>query len=56
MTKNCKKFYEVASGDYCDLIAQKFRITSAQIIKWNPDVGSECRSLWVGYYVCVSGP
>lgn len=24
--------------------------------KWNPAVGSDCTSLWVGYYVCVGVP
>lgn len=22
--------------------------------KWNPDVGTNCASLWLGYYVCVA--
>jgi hypothetical protein len=53
MTKSCKTFYKVQSGDYCDKIASQYRISSSQIISWNPDVGSNCQSLWVDYYICV---
>jgi LysM repeat protein len=53
MITYCTRFHEVVPGDYCALVAQKYSITSSQIIKWNPDVGTECRSLLVGYQVCV---
>jgi LysM repeat protein len=53
MVSNCGRFYKVQSGDYCDKIASQYRITSSQIISWNPDVGSNCQSLWVDYYICI---
>ncbi|EHL01784.1 hypothetical protein M7I_2135 [Glarea lozoyensis 74030] len=29
------------------------RITAAQFNAWNPQVGADCRLLFLGYYVCV---
>jgi LysM repeat protein len=53
MVKNCKKFYRVKSGDQCDTIATKQKVTVADIEKWNPHVGSGCRTLLLGDYICV---
>ncbi|KAK3338130.1 hypothetical protein B0H65DRAFT_512022 [Neurospora tetraspora] len=49
MVANCDSFYKVNSGDTCDVIAAKSGISSAQIISWNPSVGSGCTSLWLDY-------
>ncbi|KAL7811323.1 hypothetical protein V8C26DRAFT_437473 [Trichoderma gracile] len=53
MVTNCKTFHLVASGDTCQAIADKAKITLANFEKWNPGVGSTCSSLWLGYYVCI---
>ncbi|KAK3944406.1 peptidoglycan-binding lysin subgroup [Diplogelasinospora grovesii] len=54
---NCNNWYKVASGDSCDKISSNYgTFTTAQFISWNPAVGSDCTSLWVGYYVCVGVP
>lgn len=54
MTKSCKKFHKVVSGDQCDTIAKKAGISQAQLLKWNPGVGKGCKSLWLGYHVCIA--
>ncbi|KAL3428538.1 hypothetical protein BDV09DRAFT_190857 [Aspergillus tetrazonus] len=53
MTGSCKKFHKVVSGDQCGTIAKKAGISLANFNKWNPGVGSNCKSLWLGYNVCV---
>lgn len=47
MVRNCDSFYMVKSGDTCDKISSGNGITSAQLISWNPAVGSNCGSLWL---------
>lgn len=53
MVGNCNEFYKVGSGDTCAAIAKEEGVTIANIEKWNPGVGSACKSLWLGYYICV---
>jgi LysM repeat protein len=54
VNKSCKKWYKVASGDYCAKIATQFNISLTRFYGLNPDVGSNCGSLWLDYYVCVA--
>ncbi|OQE21530.1 hypothetical protein PENFLA_c014G03370 [Penicillium flavigenum] len=49
----CKTWHLVASGDGCWQIEQDNGITATQFNTWNPQVGSDCAGLWLGYYVCV---
>ncbi|KAF5560717.1 hypothetical protein FNAPI_4093 [Fusarium napiforme] len=53
MVSNCKKFHPVASTTTCDSIQKYYKITMAQLVKWNPAVGAKCTGLWAKYYVCV---
>ncbi|KLO83407.1 uncharacterized protein FFB20_06853 [Fusarium fujikuroi] len=53
MVSNCKKFHEVASTTTCDSIQKYYKITMAQLAKWNPAVGTKCTALWAKYWVCV---
>ncbi|GKU22227.1 unnamed protein product [Fusarium langsethiae] len=53
MTTNCKKFHKVASTTICASIQKYYKITMAQLLKWNPTVGSGCEKLWADYWVCV---
>ena len=53
IVSNCNKFYTVQSGDSCAGIESQFSITFAQLYQWNPSIGSNCQSLYVGYAVCV---
>ncbi|PVI08682.1 carbohydrate-binding module family 50 protein, partial [Periconia macrospinosa] len=54
MVDNCDSFYKVVDGDSCAKIAIAKGITSAQIISWNPALGSNCGSLWLDTYICIS--
>lgn len=53
MISSCDAFHLVVSGDTCDAIAAEFGITFAQFLAWNPAVGSECTTLFLGDFVCV---
>ncbi|KAB5545791.1 LysM domain-containing protein [Coniochaeta sp. 2T2.1] len=54
---SCKTFYKVSAGDTCQSIVDKYKtFTLADFYKWNPAIGSDCSSLWGGYYVCVGLP
>ncbi|KAF5023087.1 hypothetical protein F66182_4844 [Fusarium sp. NRRL 66182] len=52
--KNCKKFHLVKDTTTCASIQDYYKITMANLYKWNPAIGSKCTSLWAKYYVCVS--
>ncbi|PYH91868.1 LysM domain protein [Aspergillus ellipticus CBS 707.79] len=49
----CTTYYYVNEGDSCYSIEQAYSISEADFVKWNPDVGEGCASLWEGYFVCV---
>ncbi|KAJ5874552.1 uncharacterized protein N7529_002982 [Penicillium soppii] len=53
MTTSCKKFHKVVDGDQCGTIASAAGISLSQFIWWNPSVGGNCKSLWLGYWVCI---
>ncbi|KAE8389383.1 hypothetical protein BDV23DRAFT_173122 [Aspergillus alliaceus] len=53
MVDNCDKFHMVVDDDQCGNIAQKYSISRNQFTTWNPQIGSGCSGLWLGYYVCV---
>jgi LysM repeat protein len=49
----CKKWHKVSDGDVCYSIEQQYGISADDFLKWNPNVGSACGTLWLGYNVCV---
>ncbi|KAM7214751.1 hypothetical protein V8F06_009823 [Rhypophila decipiens] len=53
--KNCEKWYKIVSGDTCDKVAAKNKITTAQLSSWN-NVGTNCNGLQLGAYACVGVP
>ncbi|KAF7555932.1 hypothetical protein G7Z17_g1810 [Cylindrodendrum hubeiense] len=53
MVKNCKKFHLVKKTTTCASIQASYKITMANLYKWNPAIGSKCTALWVDNYVCV---
>ncbi|KAJ6032590.1 hypothetical protein N7540_003322 [Penicillium herquei] len=53
---SCTTFHKVVSGDTCVSIEEEYGITAAEFLAWNPNVGSTCESLWLGYLVCVDAP
>ncbi|KAK6214674.1 hypothetical protein LQW54_004182 [Pestalotiopsis sp. IQ-011] len=50
---SCNAWHYVVSGDGCWAISQTYDIELSDFYEWNPDVGSDCASLWLDYYVCV---
>ncbi|KAI0103312.1 carbohydrate-binding module family 50 protein [Nemania sp. FL0031] len=54
MTKSCKSFYYVKSGDTCDSIAASYGISVSSFISWNPAAGATCSGLWANTYACVA--
>ena len=53
MVKNCNSFHDVKKGDTCDTIAKSAGISLSNFYTWNPGVGKDCSSLWLGYQVCT---
>ncbi|KAL2795770.1 hypothetical protein BJX66DRAFT_336675 [Aspergillus keveii] len=53
IASNCNRYYTVVSGDSCAKIESSYSVTFAQLYEWNPAIGANCGSLWVGYDVCV---
>ncbi|GIC84370.1 uncharacterized protein Aud_000186 [Aspergillus udagawae] len=52
----CQQFYTIQSGDSCSSVETEFGITFAQLYEWNPSIGSNCETLWLGSAYCVKGP
>lgn len=53
MTKNCNRFRKVVNGDNCESIAKKAGIKLSNFYAWNSGIGSNCKNLWLSYYVCT---
>lgn len=53
MVANCKKFHYVATGQNCPDIQTKYGVTLANLYKWNPAIGPDCRGMWAEAYICV---
>lgn len=51
---SCSQYYTVTRGDSCDHIEAMYGIGFAQLYAWNPEIGSNCQTLRVGYSVCVA--
>jgi hypothetical protein len=55
IVSNCDAFYYVETDDVtCAQIAHDSGISLSQFYTWNPNVGTDCGSLWTSYYVCIS--
>jgi LysM repeat protein len=45
----------IKDGDLCSVYVAKYPgVTLADLISWNPDIGSQCTNLQVGSAICVS--
>ncbi|KAH8432867.1 uncharacterized protein LDX57_010497 [Aspergillus melleus] len=52
---NCNRWDLVKGGDTCSVFIEKYTgLTLANLIEWNPAIGSQCESLWVDTYLCTS--
>ena len=52
-TSRCGKYYQVQSGDYCQLLALNFSIPYDLFRQINPSVNANCTNLIPGDYYCV---
>ncbi|KAF1940334.1 hypothetical protein EJ02DRAFT_445507 [Clathrospora elynae] len=52
MFTNCAKFHYVAQGVTCSQITSYQHISLAEFVKWNPTVGSDCRTMQSDVNVC----
>lgn len=53
MIDKCNKFHFVADGDICSSITAQYTISFTQFYNYNPGIGKDCSTLWLGAYVCV---
>lgn len=53
MTGECKKFYRVKAGEYCDKICKDNNISIEEFISWNPAVAPDCTLVMKDYYYCI---
>jgi hypothetical protein len=53
MIDRCNKFHLVVDGDICSSITTKYTISFTQFYNYNPGIGKDCSTLWLGAYVCV---
>ena len=54
ITAGCTKYYTVIANDNCPLVESKNGITSAQFLKYNPEINAECTNLILGDSYCVA--
>lgn len=54
MTKSCKQFHFIETGQNCDFITKKYNIPKNTFISWNPAAKSDCTGLWAKTYCCVA--
>ncbi|KAL4860947.1 hypothetical protein BDV12DRAFT_191404 [Aspergillus spectabilis] len=40
----------------CGTIAQRYGITTAQLLSWNSEINADCTNLWLDYYICIHVP
>lgn len=52
---HCTQYYTARPGDTCIGIVQKFNYAFSvnDFIRWNPSVGSDCRTMYAGNSYCV---
>ncbi|KAI1114042.1 carbohydrate-binding module family 50 protein [Nemania sp. NC0429] len=52
-TPNCGKYYQVADGDYCQIVALKNSISLPLFTLINPSIDESCSNLVPGLWYCV---
>jgi hypothetical protein len=50
---NCKKYYQLKSGDSCSSINSAAGITLEQFRSWNTQIDATCGNFCVIYYVYI---
>ncbi|KAL1306478.1 hypothetical protein AAFC00_005173 [Neodothiora populina] len=55
-TTACDDWWDVQTGDTCDLILKSADIPLSSFYAWNPTIGDQCQNLWLNTSYCVAGP
>jgi LysM repeat protein len=55
VTNDCAQYYNVAEGDFCNVVSEKFDTTFDELRKLNTQLDEKCTNLWLGYDYCVKG-
>ena len=51
---NCNGWHTIVSGDNCQNVPERYGITFAQFLEWNPAVSSDCtQNFWLESAYCV---
>ncbi|KAK3395012.1 hypothetical protein B0H63DRAFT_385493 [Podospora didyma] len=51
----CNDWYLVSAADTCDtIVSSSSWLTKANLLAWNPALGSDCAGLYDGWWVCIS--
>ncbi|EIN13197.1 hypothetical protein PUNSTDRAFT_128887 [Punctularia strigosozonata HHB-11173 SS5] len=54
ITTGCSMYYQVESGDSCEVIFNEFSITLSQFIVWNPEVpGDSCSAIFMEFSITL---
>jgi hypothetical protein len=53
--RECGMWYEVSSGDYCNLLVLRFGISLPDFIFLNPTINANCTNLLLGTHATVVG-
>lgn len=51
--RKCGSWYNVQSGDYCNLVTMKYSISLEDFVFLNPSINSNCTNLLLGISYCV---
>lgn len=51
--QNCGRYYQVKTGDYCNMIVIKFGITLSDFVFLNPTINQNCTNLFAAESYCV---
>jgi hypothetical protein len=54
IASDCTRYWLVSRDDTCESILTAARVASIDLHNWNPALGSDCKGLEPGYYVCIS--
>ncbi|CRK16642.1 hypothetical protein BN1723_003819 [Verticillium longisporum] len=53
MVATCKTFHFVEKGQICATVQNRYKVSLADLVKWNPGIGADCTLMWADSYLCV---
>ncbi|KAL8366130.1 hypothetical protein RB595_004753 [Gaeumannomyces hyphopodioides] len=52
----CTRWHPTEAGNTCSVIEQRYGLSHARFVAWNPSVLSDCSGINIGYEYCVGTP